>query len=305
MSVVVLGSIFVDIKGYPTDNFIPGAGRNAGRVKYVHGGVSRNIAEDLGNMGLSPVFLSLVDDSGVGADVIARLKSHGVNTDYVRQVQGGMGTWLAVFDNSNDVAASVSVRPNLSPLMDVLRDNGDEIFARADSVLLEMDMESELCAEIFRLSEKHGKRIYAAVSNINIALERRDFVRRLSCLVCNRIEAEIFFSVPFGHMELQALAVELSERIVAARIPAMVVTLGGDGAIWADIDGNYGICQPINVPVADTTGAGDAFFAGTAAGLTYGKTLAESCDIGTRLASAVICTVDNTCPRFMPKEFGL
>ena len=256
-------------------------------------------------MGLSPVFLSLVDDSGVGADVIARLKSHGVNTDYVRQVQGGMGTWLAVFDNSNDVAASVSVRPNLSPLMDVLRDNGDEIFARADSVLLEMDMESELCAEIFRLSEKHGKRIYAAVSNINIALERRDFVRRLSCLVCNRIEAEIFFSVPFGHMEPQALAVELSERIVAARIPAMVVTLGGDGAIWADIDGNYGICQPINVPVADTTGAGDAFFAGTAAGLTYGKTLAESCDIGTRLASAVICTVDNTCPRFMPKEFGL
>ena len=55
----------------------------------------------------------------------------------------------------------------------------------------------------------------------------------------------------------------------------------------------------------DTTGAGDSFFAGVCMGLTYGKTLREACGIGTRLASTVICTSENICPRFMPEEFGL
>ena len=54
MSIVVIGCVFVDIKGYPSRTYIPG-GRNAGKVRYVHGGVSRNIAEDLGNMELDPV----------------------------------------------------------------------------------------------------------------------------------------------------------------------------------------------------------------------------------------------------------
>ena len=39
--------------------------------------------------------------------------------------------------------------------------------------------------------------------------------------------------------------------------------------------------------------------------LTYGKTLAESCEIGSRLAASVICITENVCPRFRPLEFGL
>ena len=87
-------------------------------------------------------------------------------------------------------------------------------------------------------------------------------------------------------------------------IPAMVVTLGADGAVWADREGRFGVCPPQQVPVADTTGAGDAFFAGVAAGLTYGKDLEEACAVGVRLASSVICSLENTCPRFLPSEFG-
>ena len=49
MGIVVLGAVFVDIKGYPADVYIPG-GRNAGRVEIVHGGVSRNLVEDIAPM---------------------------------------------------------------------------------------------------------------------------------------------------------------------------------------------------------------------------------------------------------------
>ena len=303
MSIICVGSVFVDIKGYPSRTYIPG-GRNAGKVRYMHGGVCRNIAEDLGNLGLEPVFLSLVDPSGVGEDVLLRLKEHGVDTRYVRKIRDGMGTWLAVFDNNNDVCASISQRPDLTPMLPLLQEEGNSLFSSADSVLLELDLDEPVVAEIYRLKEKHGTRVYAAVSNINIALDRRAFLQQTDCFVCNRQEAGVLFSVEFGKEDPGMLARRLSELVVDAEIPAMIVTLGADGAIWADKQGRFGVCPAQQVPVADTTGAGDAFFAGAAAALTYGKTLEEACAVGVRLASSVICSLENTCPRFLPSEFG-
>ena len=73
MGIVVLGAVFVDIKGYPLSAYIPG-GRNAGRIEQVHGGVSRNVVEDIANVELRPTFVSLVDDTGMGQDVINNRK---------------------------------------------------------------------------------------------------------------------------------------------------------------------------------------------------------------------------------------
>ena len=171
MGIVVIGSVFVDIKGYPSSAYIPG-GRNAGKVRYVHGGVSRNIAEDLGNMGLGPAFISLVDPTGTGEDVLQRLRDHGVDTRPVRKVPEGMGTWLAVFDNNNDVCASISHRPDLCPLLDTLHDEGNRLFRSADSVVLELDLEEPVVEEVYRLKNKYGIPVFAAVSNISIALAR-------------------------------------------------------------------------------------------------------------------------------------
>ena len=75
-----------------------------------------------------------------------------------------------------------------------------------------------------------------------------------------------------------------------------------------------GLCRPgrhirhlpgKKVQVKDTTGAGDAFCAGVASGLTYGKTLEEAVEIGTRLAASVITSSENVCPRFLPAELGI
>ena len=81
--------------------------------------------------------------------------------------------------------------------------------------------------------------------------------------------------------------------------------MGSRGAVYASMDGDRGVCPARTVRCRDTAGAGDAFFAGVAIGLTYGKTLEQSCRIGTRLAASVIATKENVCPRFLPEEFGL
>ena len=304
MGIVVIGAVFVDIKGYPYSTFIPG-GRNAGYVEYVHGGVSRNIVEDIANVELRPTFLSLVDKSGAGADVIRKLQDHKVNTDYMIPTRDGMGTWLAVFDNDGDVVAAVSKRPDLTPLLNVLEKRGDELFSQADSICIEIDMDKDIVKRVFQLAEKYQKPVYAVVSNMSIAVERRDFLRSTACFVCNLQEAGILFSEEYDGLSVEEMTEVLRNKVQMARLPAMVVTMGSRGAIWATADGQAGVCPAKKVDMKDSTGAGDAFFSGVAIGLTYGKTLAEACEIGTRLAASVICTSENVCPRFLPSEFGL
>lgn len=304
MGIVVIGAVFVDIKGYPESNFIP-SGRNAGRVEQVHGGVARNVVEDIANCELRPTFVSLVDSSGTGADVIRKLRDHKVNTDYIRATRDGMGTWLAVFDNDGDVYSSISKRPDLMPIADILDEQGDEIFANADSIVIEICVDKEIVKRVFKLAKKYNKKVFAVVANMGIALQRRDFLQSIDCFVCNLQEAGMLFSDDYSAKTKEEMEQILCSKVVAARIPSMIVTMGGDGAVYADMSGNSGYCPARRVEVKDTTGAGDSFCAGVAIGLTYGKTLAESCEIGAHLAASVIVTSENVCPRFLPGELGL
>ena len=304
MGIVEIGAVFVDIKGYPESNFIP-SGRNAGRVEQVHGGVARNVAEDIANCELRPTFVSLVDHSGIGIDVIRKLQDHKVNTDYIRTTRDGMGTWLAVFDNDGDVYSSISKRPDLLPIADILDEQGDEIISNADSIVIEICVDKEIVKRVFKLAKKYHKKVFAVVANMGIALERRDFLQSIDCFVCNIQEAGMLFSDDYTDKSKEEMEDILCSKVVAARIPSMIVTMGGNGAVYADRFGNKGYCPARRVEVKDTTGAGDSFCAGVAIGLTYGKTLAEACEIGAHLAASVIVTSENVCPRFLPRELGL
>lgn len=304
MGIVVLGAVFVDIKGYPFSKFIP-QGRNAGRVEMEHGGVARNVTEDIANVELRPTFISLVDDTGAGTDVIAKLDRHKVDTRYIRRVPDGMGTWLAVFDHNGDVQAAISKRPDLMPILDILEEDGQRIFQNADSVVVEFDMDKEIVKKTIQLAKTYKKPVFAVISNMTIAMERRDLLKEIDCIVCNQQEAGILFSEDYEGLTPEEMEKIVAAKVEQARIPRMVVTMGAQGAVFASLEGERGICPAVPVDVVDTTGAGDAFFSGVAIGLTYGKTLENACAIGARLAASVICTLENVCPRFLPGEFGL
>ncbi len=301
---VIIGNVFVDKKGFPDELYIPG-GRNAGRVETVHGGVGRNVAEDIANVELRPRFVSMVDDTAEGAEVLRKLNNHKVDTQYVLTVPDGMGVWLAVFDETGNVVASISKRPDMTAMAALIEEKGDEIFADCDSIVIEIDVDKEIVKSVFKYAQKYSKRVYAVVANMSIASQRRDFLQSTDCFVCNAEEAGILFVRNYEDMEPEVLCEDLSQKVISARIPAMVITLGSRGAVYADMYGDKGVYPAQRVKVQDTTGAGDAFCAGVAIGLTYGKSIREAVEIGTTLAASVITVSENVCPRFLPRELGL
>ena len=303
MSIIVAGSVFVDIKGHPEGVFIPD-GRNAGRIEQVHGGVARNIAEDIAAAGGRAAFLGLVEPGALGQEVVRHLEDIGVDASHVRAVKDGMGIWLAVFDDRGEVAASISKRPDLTPLLTRLEEEGDAVFAGADSVLFELDLEEETVSKLCALAEKHRVPACAAVSNMSIAALRRAYLPRLRCLVCNEQELGILVPGPWEELSAEALADAMPGLASELGLPSLVVTLGKRGAVWAE-GGGSGFCPAEPVEPVDTAGAGDSFFAGVGLGLSLGKSLGEACKIGSRMAGKVITTTQSVCPPMTAEELGL
>jgi sugar/nucleoside kinase (ribokinase family)/fructoselysine-6-P-deglycase FrlB-like protein len=77
------------------------------------------------------------------------------------------------------------------------------------------------------------------------------------------------------------------QRLAAAGVASAVVKAGGAGAYLLE-DGRITHVPPMNVRVVDSTGAGDAFCGGLAAGLARGLSARESVGLGTAVAGTAI-----------------
>ena len=157
---VVMGVIFVDIKGFPFGEY-HATGTNLGSIRFVHGGVARNVAEDMARIGSPVTFVTLGDTTPMSRGAMERLEAQKIDLRYsIRVPQNGVGLWLAVMDEKGDLAGSTSQMPDTEPLARYLQERGEEIVSRADSVCLEMDMGEELSEWIVALCQKYRKDLY-------------------------------------------------------------------------------------------------------------------------------------------------
>ena len=297
MPIVVVGNVFVDIKGFPDNKYIP-AGRNAGSVEIVHGGVGRNVVEDIANVELRPRFVSMVDDTAEGAEVIRKLKNHKVDTRFVTSVPDGMGMWLAVFDESGNLAGSISKMPDVTRLEQALKDCDDELVKNADAVVVEYDTSEEIACLSCELARKYNKPLYAIVGNMSVILARSELMRECDCAIMNDIEAGKLFETSLDLPEKNDIAEQVLLCGKRLGLKRAIITLGARGCVYADYpSGLVGWVDSVPCEVVDTTGAGDSFFSAAVISLCRGQGLRQACLNGARVAAGVVSSKQSACTR--------
>lgn len=301
-STVVIGTTFVDIKGFSRDSYDP-QGRNLGEVKFVHGGVGRNIVENFANVGMPVSYVGMTEESAIGLEVSRHLEEIGADLSYaVKAPDHGIGMWLAILDEKGDLAGSISKIPDFAYLESHLKARGEEIVRQAEAIALEVDLNEQVAEMTVNLAKRFGKDVYAIVGNLSVVLARKDLIRQTKCFICNEIEATKFFDRNLLGLTAEEVREWLPEAAVKEGLQSVVVTMGEQGAVYFEKGAkSAGICPPCPTKVVDTTGAGDAFFSGTVMGLVRGASLAEACGYGARLASATISREENSCP--VDKDF--
>lgn len=295
--VAVFGTVFVDCKGFAAANYAP-LGRNVGSVRFVHGGVGRNVAENIGQMGLPVSLVSSVDKGAIGSDVVGRIGAAGVETAYIAVLdECGMGMWLAVMDEKGELAGSISQMPNLQGITDMVTDNGGEIMEKATHVALELDLNEAITKQVLRLAREKKKQVYGLPGNLEVILKNPEVLNGLECFICNHIEAGRLLGREFVETDPGEVLDQLPAFLQANNIKSMVVTMGPMGSVFFDASsGDCGVQPAMKVEVVDTCGAGDAFFAGTMVGRVRGLSLPEAVLNGTRAAACTIQSEENSCP---------
>ena len=306
MDMVVVGVVFLDIKGFPFFKY-DAVGTNLGNVLMTHGGVARNVAVNMANLGAEVEFVTMLDDDSLGREARLRLRGAGVKlTHAVSTPDKGMGMWLAVFNEKGDLAGSVSHMPDASPIERLFDEKGEEIIRSCHGVALEIDLSEKVSERVFELAERFDKPVYAIVANMSVILRRPDFMARTACVILNEIEAGRLFG-----REIRALSPEETLEAVSEAAPAMgirsiVVTMGARGAVYLDAEnGLRGVCPAVPCRVVDTTGAGDAFFSAVVESLARGMRLDDAVTCGARLASMTVSTSESTCPHVDEHFFGI
>ena len=306
MEMVVVGVVFLDIKGFPFFKY-DAVGTNLGNVLMTHGGVARNVAENMANLGAEVEFVTMLDDDSLGREARLRLRGAGVKlTHAVSTPDKGMGMWLAVFNEKGDLAGSVSHMPDASPIERLFDEKGEEIIRSCRGVALEIDLSEKVSERVFELAERFDKPVYAIVANMSVILRRPDFMARTACVILNEIEAGRLFGREIRAFSPEETLEAVSEAASAMGIRSIVVTMGARGAVYLDAEnGLRGVCPAVPCRVVDTTGAGDAFFSAVVESLARGMRLDDAVTCGARLASMTVSTSESTCPHVDEHFFGI
>jgi ribokinase len=102
-------------------------------------------------------------------------------------------------------------------------------------------------------------------------------------LVVNESEARMLGAESFTDV---AGALDAA-RALATRARSVIITLGGEGAVWCAGDAAGHVSAP-TVPVVDTTGAGDAFVGAVCAALADGAEFSSAVRAGVTAGSAAV-----------------
>lgn len=293
--VVVLGTTFVDLKCFPS-NELNFKGRNQGVTRFYHGGVGRNVAETMALLGSQVRFVSSVQQDGVGREVISRLERHGVDLTGLHCVDepGGHGLWVAILHKDGDLACSLSQLPHYKFMKEAWRRNGRQVLEGAEWCVLELDSSVSLPEQVALDARELGVKLIGLPGNFVAIRKKPSILEGLHTWICNQNEAEELADQPITSLPEAAMAVQKIQARWGIR--QVVVTLGALGAAFADFEtGDHGHVPVQLVHAVDTTGAGDSFVAGCSHALVHGATLRRAVEVATRVAAWTVSSDEAVC----------
>ncbi len=279
---VVVGDLATDVVAVLSGEPAPGSDRPA-TIRSRGGGAGANVAAHLAALGVPVVLAGCVGDDAAGAALVAELAAAGVGLA-VRTVPGtASGTIVSLVEPGGQRS--------------MLADRGANLELRADDVPLpatggHLHLSGYTLLDARPRAAGLAALVAARAAGCRVSLDpastgplRTYGVDRwladtagVDLLLPNADEARLLT----GCADVVDAA-----RALAGRHPAVAVTLGADGALWA-AGGTvvHRAAQPADV--VDTTGAGDAFTAGLLSVWLAGGDPAAALDAGLARAAAVV-----------------
>jgi pseudouridine kinase len=250
------------------------------------GGVARNIAENLGRLGME---VSLISTSGQDSDwsFIKESSSLYMNLDTVTQFpEKSTGSYTAVIDSNGELVialADMEVYEAITP--DLLLKN-DVLLSHAKCIMVDLNCPKVTIQFLCHFAKSHHlPLVLIPVSSPKMA-HLPDDLSGVTWLITNRDESETFFKMEIKNDEDWKTALE---NWLSLGIANVVITNGKKGSMIGNKEEGIFHVPSIEIDeIIDVTGAGDAFSSAVIYSWLEGKALLEIAKAGSMNASKTL-----------------
>lgn len=290
--VVVIGAASIDTKGRARGGLIP-ATSNPGEIRVSAGGVGRNIAENLGRLGVPTLLLSAVGDDEAGRHILEVTAAGGVDVSQVIvSSRSHSAAYLAVLDEKGAMRLSIDDMAIMEEVTPRYIYDRRRVIRGAKMVVMDANLSPAAIASALRLAAKAGVPVCVDPVSVALAPRLKDHLFYLSIITPNAQEAEVLSESPIRD-RFQATAA--AQKLVSLGVGVAIITLAEEGLCYATSQ-ERGHIPAIDCEVADATGAGDALTAGVVYGLVNDFPVSEAVRLGVSAATLTLACVDTVCP---------
>ena len=277
--VTVVGSYIVALVIDTTRIPLVGETITGSNFHSTYGGKGSNMACCAARLQADSTFLGKVGKDSYAEDFINLIKQEGVSNQgvlYSEHLSTGVGFIVTCKKGTNIIVIDPGANGDFSP--EDIKSNM-HIVESSDVILSPLEIPLETALAAAKVAKAKGIK---SIINPAPALDLRNAdLRNVFAITPNETEGRVCLGLlPEDPISDEDLAVSLL-NLGAENV---MLTLGPKGVLWAS-DAGLKLIPALKVNVVDSVGAGDAFNAGLAVGLSESKPVMEAIALGITTAS--------------------
>ncbi|MFA6856516.1 MAG: ribokinase [Treponema sp.] len=280
MKILVVGSMNMDFRINVLHLVNKGETELSDKLDLIPGGKGANQAFAAGRLGIQTIMLGARGDDTYGKVLEESLNSAGVETGRLA-VRSGISTGIAIVEVDKTGNNSIIVIPGANATVDsTYIDKNTDILRQCDIVLLQMEIPPETVLHTAKLAKKLGKTVILDPAPVPPVMPEN-------------IYSYVDYIKP-NETELQMLTGEKDlekgmHKLISSGVKCVIVTTGKNGALVLERGSSTVMEYPApDVPVVDTTAAGDSFSAAFSVALSEGKNVGEAVKFANIVGAVVV-----------------
>ena len=253
--ILVIGGANIDVMARSSYGDLVLEESNKGEVDFGCGGVGRNIAENLGRLGLAPQFVSIFGDDMLGQRLQQSCADGGVRLEHTIIRKGAnTDSYVSIHDGTGEMHVAMHQMGLIDSLTPAIIETINPVIASADALVLDANLPADTLASIFARATDNA--VFCDCVSALKATKLIPFLDQITCLKANMNEARVLTG-----LGQDAQTNDLMSALRRTGVSQIVLSDGANGFV-AVTQSEAATKIPDDAKVVNVSGAGDALLAG-------------------------------------------
>ena len=249
--VVVIGGANIVIGGTPYNDLIP-EDSNPGKINITFGGVGRNIAHNLSNLGVKVKLISAVGNDSFGHELLNYCEKNNIDTSCCLKVDDIRSSmYMYINDKSGDMKLALSDMDICSNITPEYIKSFSDIINNAGAVIADCNIPEET---LMYLRDNCKAPVFIDPVSVSKSYKIKNKLKGFYSVKPNLLEAEYLTDIKISNAEDCAAA---AHKLIDQGVKKVFISMDADGILAADKDNTY-ITDNYKAELVNTTGAGDS-----------------------------------------------